>query len=115
MLRNGPDFAKKQYELYGLPNPLPPETRQTSLGKRVQDDMVEVFDGPSETQARPTTQAQMSEKKIYKEIEGTIEMSADKLTEFIEARSSGANSEEYQQYHVTQDNALKTKVDDYQN
>ena len=49
MLRDGPDFAKKQYGLYGLPNPLPPETRQTSIGKRVQDDMVEVFDGPSET------------------------------------------------------------------
>ena len=57
----------------------------------------------------------MSEKKIYKETEGTIEMSADKLTEFIEARSSGANSDEYQQYHVTQDNTLKNKVDDYQN
>ena len=49
MLRNGPDFAKKEYERYGLPNPLQPETRQTSIGKGVQDDMVEVFDGPSET------------------------------------------------------------------
>ena len=37
----------------------------------------------------------MSEKKIYQEEEGTIEMSADKLTEFIEARSSNANSDEY--------------------
>ena len=92
MLVDGPERAKKEYRLYGLPEPVPPETKQTMYARNQPDDLIVGCDA-SESQVRATTQQEMTEKKIYRESNGPPEFSEEFLTSNKKSRDSNGELE----------------------